>query len=286
MTPSGPIGSVEVLGAAPLVEPTNALPALAGGWVSGGAAPVLEGRPKTGGNSEAPDAFFMDWLEPLLKQAKAEAGLSSGLSASVPIKDAAKAVSDLSLESVEEPSEESTVKAASDTRPAEAPTKAEAPPVALEAKALSSQDLAWIQQLGQLNANVQPGLVATVPLQQALQLPANANSPAGQPFQLSQAMQSFLKQAAKQGGNLRVQVSDQASVLLRIRGGRVSAEFRTSQPEALVQLQQEVLNLRQRLASSSAVEDVSVRYEEEPTEKRQQQPKRQARQNAEPEHSA
>ena len=91
-------------------------------------------------------------------------------------------------------------------------------------------------------------------------------------FGLSEKMQAMLKKAAEQGGNLRISVDDESSVLLKIRQGRVSAQFVTRQMSAALGLEQQLAALRKRLADNDLpVDTVDVVVEERAHQQNRQQ---------------
>jgi hypothetical protein len=81
----------------------------------------------------------------------------------------------------------------------------------------------------------------------------------GLPSGLTATMRQQILKAHQQRQPIRVDVDDAASVILRLGGGRVSAEFMTADPSAALYLQQHLAELRQRMANQQLpVDELSV----------------------------
>lgn len=77
---------------------------------------------------------------------------------------------------------------------------------------------------------------------------------------LTERMEAWLKQAALTGRPIRVALDDQSALVLRIRQGKVSAEFLMQDAQRLAAVQAQLLQLRQKLQQQDLpVEDVVAR---------------------------
>ncbi|MEB3244424.1 MAG: hypothetical protein VKJ06_00350 [Vampirovibrionales bacterium] len=99
---------------------------------------------------------------------------------------------------------------------------------------------------------------------------------------LSEKMQTLLAQAQKNGSPIRVDLNDGAQLILRLRQGKVSAEFLSSQPGILsstLPLQLEALK-QKLLAQDLPVDSLIVRHQEQ--QQRQQHQNEQSQSEQEP----
>lgn len=114
-----------------------------------------------------------------------------------------------------------------------------------------------------------PILQGSVPLQSIF--PANANSGGFNfhDYEISQKLADLVKAGYKSGRPFRVEMDENSSVILKIRNGKVSAEFISTDRAAALYIKQELDELRQRMATKNLPIDL-LSYKEQKEQREQQ----------------
>lgn len=132
----------------------------------------------------------------------------------------------------------------------------------------------WIVDLKQLNLNdikIIQNLVQTslVPMMTVLSSSEGSSSLSYKGFEISEGLRKMLEQAYKTQKPIRIDLSDNASIILRLqRNGRVSAEFVPNDKVTALFFEQNLSELRNRLESKQLpYGDLIVRqWKQEPDE--------------------
>lgn len=115
-----------------------------------------------------------------------------------------------------------------------------------------------IDYLKQVVVPTLPIAMGTVPLQTVFPEGEAEFSYQGAP--ISKALSDMIQQGIKSGRPFRVEVDDNSSIVIKIRNGKVSAEFISSDRAAAMYIKNELDDLRARLASKKLpVDDLTYR---------------------------
>lgn len=115
----------------------------------------------------------------------------------------------------------------------------------LKASDLSATDLNYLKQVVIPNL---PILTGNVPFQSVF--PTEPDGTASyRGFDVSPSLSELIEHGYKTGRPIRVEMDEKSAIVLKIRDGRVSAEFVSAEQGAVLALQQELNELRGRLAA-------------------------------------
>lgn len=148
----------------------------------------------------------------------------------------------------------------------------------LKQKDLSEADLQFLNLLA-TQPNGLPwmggGPTPSLPIQQALQAqaPGSFSDRFAEPFGLSEKITRLLQEANRSGRSIRVQMDEQSTLILRIREGRVSADFLSAHP--LPGLQPQLDELRARMLAKNLPVDTLHHRPDDGRNARREQPQEQ-----------
>jgi hypothetical protein len=139
----------------------------------------------------------------------------------------------------------------------------------LKASELSAADLDYLKQAVIPNL---PILMGSMPLQSVF--PTESDGTVSyRGFEVSSSLAELIEHGYKTGRPIRVEMDAQSAVVLKIRDGRVSAEFVSAEQGAVLALQQELNELRGRLAARNLpVGTLESRYNPDYSREKRRQP--------------
>ncbi|MEM0951035.1 MAG: hypothetical protein AAGI66_02705 [Cyanobacteria bacterium P01_H01_bin.74] len=105
-----------------------------------------------------------------------------------------------------------------------------------------------------------PILMGTVPAQSVFPVSSDGNI-ASQGFAISEALNGLIKKGYQTGQPFRIEINDNAALVIKIMNGRVSASFVSNDKAATMVMQQQLDELRQRLEESNLpVDTLEAQY--------------------------
>jgi hypothetical protein len=200
---------------------------------------------------EGQDLSFMDWLSELGAEEPATAGASAPLQAMARItaEEALQLLSVANASKLSAPdslvSPTSQPNTTADTNWCQTSNFKESSPLDWVFDLL--HDPNWIQQL-QVIPQANGAFMLLFPsLQAAGSFFGGSGDSSYRNMAVSQGLEKLLEAAQKSAKPIRIALDDQSAVILKIRQGKVSAEFLSSDPQVALQLANHIHSLRQRL---------------------------------------
>lgn len=113
-----------------------------------------------------------------------------------------------------------------------------------------------------------PILQGSVPLQSIFPVDENSGGFNFHDYEISQKLADLVKSGYKTGRPFRVEMDENSSVIMKIKNGKVSAEFISTDRAAALFIKQELDELRQRMATKNLPIDL-ISYREQKQQRQQ-----------------